>query len=179
MGADAEYLQGRMSSGDVIALTSGLGICGVVGWLWSTRDRRSDAELGAVIFSDDVHVKARRRPGDRFGSFHTPSGWVRLFVRENTIAIRWLGAPRWLGALLLMDYTLDGADCEVGVAEVRDNLALSRAERTGAEYVILRGWDSRGWLELAMRSRITSVEDLKRELVRAGVRPSCVLDEAS
>ena len=153
----------------LFGIACGVGLLITFGWLWLTRDRIDDAELGAVVFSDEVDVRLRRGPDDPFSFVSKTFGWPRLLIRKDTIAIRAPGVPKWLASTMMMNYTLDTADCELDVASIyRWHPLAPRRD----EFVVLRTTDNRGWLELGIRPKTTSLADLKKELIHAGARPA-------
>jgi hypothetical protein len=154
--------------GTLFAIACGVGILGSLLWLWRTRDRRREAELGPVVFSDDVVVKFRRRPDDLPSPVAWPWG-VRLLVYEDSIALRSRSIPRWLGSLMMMNYTFDAAACRMYVARISRRTWLPGPRD---ESVVLWTTDKRGWLEIALKPTTATLDDLQRELIRAGVRPA-------
>jgi hypothetical protein len=136
-------------------------------WVWASRNRRSEKDLGPAVFSDDVHVKLRRRPDARYGFISTPSGLVRLTVHRDAIAVRCVGVPRWLGSVAGMNYTFDAATCAVAITRVGRRFG---SPELGDEYVLLSTTDGRGFLEIGFKPRRATVQSLEQELIRAGAR---------
>ena len=64
--------------------------------------------------------------------------------------------------------TYDAADCEMDVAPIYRWHPFVPVKD---EYVVLRTTDQRGFLEVGLRPRTVSVDDLQQELIRAGVHP--------
>ena len=155
--------------GALFAVVFGLAFLVMLGWLWLTRESRLESELGPVIFSDEVRVKFRRRPSDPFSFVTRTMGWPRLRVHEDTIAIRCPGVPLWLASVMMMNYTLEAADCEMDVRSIRRWHPLAGPLD---KYVVLRTRDRRGWLELGFKPRTATLESLEQELVRAGAQPA-------
>lgn len=151
-----------MSAGAIFAIgCTALALSALV-WFWLTRDRRSDDELGPLIFCEQVHVKVRRRT---YGQYNFMSGWMSLLVYRDAIAVR-SRLPRWSQVLVGGGFTLDIAICKVRVEQI--SRVLSMPGR-GEEYVVVEGRDRRGRLELGFRPRHSTAEELRVELIRAGV----------
>jgi hypothetical protein len=70
--------------------------------------------------------------------------------------------------MLSLDLTVDLPGSEVEIAKINTHNWVPGAE----DYVLLRGTDSRGWIELALRPREANVERLRQELIRHGARPT-------
>ena len=163
-----------MSANGLIAIVMGAVVLGGAAWVWFTRGRAPEPEVGPVVFSDDVWVRVVR--GRPYGIVR-----VRLLVGQEVIATRSRGLAHRLGKLMDMDYTLRASDFEVGVAPVTGRVkAAAQASVRSSGYpvewdtaVVLRGPDGRGWLELEFfRSRTATREDVQRALIRAGARPA-------
>ena len=150
-------------------------------WAWFRRDR---TRLGPSDFAVDLWVE-RINPPSLF--FPQVRGQVRLFAGGGTIAtrsVRFGGTfPGWLDNFGLLTYTFRAADCEVD----RPLMGVSSfLVSHGKPSLVLCGTDRRGQVELAF-SRPSAViswgrpewtnsqptlEDVQRELIRAGVRPA-------
>jgi|SRR5579862_201327 len=161
-------------AGTAFGIVCGVGLVASFVWLWWNRDRRTESELGPVVFSEEVRVKFRRGSKRPYSFVTRTFGWPRLLVHNGTIAIRAPGVPEWLGATMMMNYTLDAADCEIDVARIYRSHPLVP---TRDEYVVLRTTDNRGWLEIGLRPRRVSLEDLQHELIGAGVQPAAKVIE--
>jgi hypothetical protein len=163
-----------VTANGVIAILIVASACGSFAWLWFTRDRTAEVEVGPVVFSDDVWVRVLR--GRPYGIVR-----ARLLVGSGVIATRARGLPHWLARLMRMDYTLLASEFEVGLAPVSRRVRLaSRASVRSSRYpvewdnaVVLSGADGRGWLELELfRSRTARREDVQQALIGAGARPA-------
>ena len=158
-----------MSANGVIAIVMGAIALGGVAWVWFTRDRRAELELGAV---DDVWFRVLRGPS--YGVVR-----ARLLVGPDTITTRCRGLPHVFARLMEMDFTLRASDFEVAVAPVSRRVrAVSRASVRSRRYptewdaaLLICGADRRGRLELEFfRSRTAAREDVREALIRAGAR---------
>jgi hypothetical protein len=160
----------------------------VFGWAWFRRDR-TKIELGPDVLAVDMWVE-RITPSLFFPSVR---GQVRLFVGNGPIATRTVQFggtfPGWLANFGLLTYTFRAADCEVD----RPLMGVSSfLVSHGKPSLVLRGTDRRGEVELALSrpSAVTSwghpdwpalaqptLEDVQRELIRAGARPASRLSD--
>lgn len=155
-------------------------------WAWFRRDR-TKLELGPSVYAVDIWAEVINPPSLFFPQAR---GHVRLFAGEGTIATRSLrfGATTsgWLDSFGQLTFTFRAADCEVD----RPLMGVtSFLVSHGKPSIVLRGTDRRGEVELALArpsaaafewqprpGPVTqpspSLEDVQRELIRAGARPA-------
>jgi hypothetical protein len=158
-----------INGGQVFLILWGLGVLGTLWWFWRGRDRRPKRELGPVVFSAEVGVRFRRGPHQTYSFVTRHFGWPRLLVHEdNTIEIN-CPDTRWMGWAKFINDTYDATDCEVDVARI---YRWSPLVPVKDDYVVLRTTDQRGFLEVGLRPRNATLDQLKQALIRAGVRPA-------
>ena len=157
-----------ISGGQLFVIFWGVTALGILGWFWRGRDRRPQRELGPLVFSAEVGVRFRQGRHQSYSFVTSHFGWPRLLVHEdNTIEIS-CPDTRWMGWAKLINDTYDAADCEMDVARIyRWNPLIPVRD----EYLVLRTTDQRGSLEVGFRPRTVTLDDLRQELIRAGVRP--------
>lgn len=156
------------------------------GWAWFHRDR-TKLDLGPSFYAVDVWAEVINPPSLFFPK---ACGRVRLFAGEGAIAIRGIRfggtIPGWLDNFDRLTYTFRAADCEVD----RPLMGItSFFVSHGKPSIVLRGTDRRGEVEVALcrpssaalewqprpgpvTQPAPTLEDVQRELIRAGARPS-------
>lgn len=156
-----------LGGGQFFLILWGVLVICILGSVWRGRDRRPRFDLGPVVFSTEVAVKFRRGSHDPWSFVTRHFGWPRVLVHEDTIEIR-CPDTRWLGWANLMNQTYDAADCEIDVASIWRWHPLVPVRD---DCIVLRTTDRRGFLEVGLRPRTTTLDDLRQELIRAGARP--------
>ena len=158
-----------MSTGLIIGVgTAVLFIAAAAHQLWAA-DLSADPDRASTDFETDAHVLLRRAasPSARYTPVKTLSGSLRLLIYGRRIAIRCLGMPRWLSAIVGFDLTLDASDCEMSVEKISKRLDVPGR---GDDYVVLVASDRRrGQIEVALRPPGGDLEHLERALTAAGI----------
>jgi hypothetical protein len=157
-----------ISGGQAFLIVWVAGVLATLGWFWRGRDRSPKREFGPVVYSAEVQLRFRRGPHQSYSFVTRHFGWPRVIIHEdNTIEIN-CPDTRWMGWAKLINDTYEAADCEMDVARIyRWNPVVPVKDN----YVVLGTTDQRGFLEVGLRPRTATLEELQNELISAGVRP--------